>query len=68
MAKKYNLEQLWTLKIIKINSCFFSIGTQLDAVYDITVGYPKLLAETELDLLKGKFPSEIHFHVQRYAF
>lgn len=38
----------------------------LDAVYDVTVAYPKTLPHTELDLLKGRMPEEVHFHVKRH--
>jgi lysocardiolipin and lysophospholipid acyltransferase len=38
---------------------------QLDAVYDFTIAYPKTVPQTELDLLKGKFPEEIHFNIKR---
>lgn len=39
---------------------------QLDAVYDVTVAYPRTLPLTELDLLKGRMPEEVHFHIKRY--
>ncbi|XP_049793655.1 lysocardiolipin acyltransferase 1-like [Schistocerca nitens] len=38
----------------------------LDAVYDMTVGYPCSVPQQETDLLKGNFPHEVHFHVKRY--
>ena len=41
------------------------IDNQLDAVYDVTVGYPKTLPVTELDVLKGHLPDEAHFHIKR---
>jgi len=37
----------------------------IDAVYDITVGYPKGIPG-RLSLIKGEFPEEIHFHCKRY--
>lgn len=37
-----------------------------DAVYDVTVGYPDRCPETEIAMLKGVFPREVHFHVTRY--
>ncbi|KAL7631213.1 UNVERIFIED_CONTAM: hypothetical protein RMT77_018481 [Armadillidium vulgare] len=50
--------------------CFLSQemmkAQHLDAIYDVTVMYPKTLPETELDLLKGKFPEEVHFFIKRY--
>ncbi|XP_011501073.1 PREDICTED: lysocardiolipin acyltransferase 1-like isoform X2 [Ceratosolen solmsi marchali] len=39
----------------------------LDAVYDLTVGYPDFVPQSELDLLGGKIPDEVHFHVERIA-
>ncbi|XP_035665785.1 lysocardiolipin acyltransferase 1-like isoform X1 [Branchiostoma floridae] len=38
----------------------------LDAIHDITVGYPNGKAQTEADLLAGRFPEEVHFHVRRH--
>ncbi|XP_014204206.1 lysocardiolipin acyltransferase 1-like isoform X2 [Copidosoma floridanum] len=38
----------------------------LDAVYDLTIGYPDFVPQSELDMMiKGKVPSEVHFKVQR---
>ncbi|VVC25989.1 Acyltransferase, C-terminal domain,Phospholipid/glycerol acyltransferase [Cinara cedri] len=39
---------------------------QLNAVYDLTVGYPDLIPQTEMDALKGVFPKNVHFHIKRY--
>lgn len=44
----------------------FLLGDNLDAIHDITVAYPQNIPQTEKHLLKGNFPKEIHFHVQRY--
>lgn len=41
-------------------------GKNLDAVHDITVAYPHNIPQTEMHLLRGDFPKEIHFHVHRY--
>lgn len=41
------------------------VGGLLDAVYDVTVAYPKTLPLSELDLIKGKMPEEVHFHIKR---
>ncbi|XP_021941149.1 lysocardiolipin acyltransferase 1-like isoform X2 [Zootermopsis nevadensis] len=40
---------------------------QLDAIYDITVGYPRTLPQSEIDILKGSFPEEVHFTITRFA-
>ncbi|XP_076281950.1 lysocardiolipin acyltransferase 1 [Lasioglossum baleicum] len=37
----------------------------LDAVYDLTIGYPDYVPQSELDLIKGKLPQEVHFHIKR---
>ncbi|XP_001603121.2 lysocardiolipin acyltransferase 1 [Nasonia vitripennis] len=37
----------------------------LDALYDLSIGYPDLVPQSELDLLNGKVPDEVHFHVRR---
>lgn len=35
-------------------------------MYDVTVGYPKGIVASEMDLLKtGVFPGEVHFDVRR---
>jgi hypothetical protein len=41
----------------------------VDAVYDMTIAYPDGLPQSELDLVKGCFPKEIHVHtkVPRFA-
>ena len=40
---------------------------RLDAVYDITVGYPDGLAKTEADFVGGKcIPREIHYNIRHY--
>ncbi|XP_077997790.1 lysocardiolipin acyltransferase 1-like [Glandiceps talaboti] len=38
----------------------------LDAIHDITIAYPQNIPENELDILKGNFPHEIHFHIERH--
>ncbi len=35
-------------------------------MYDVTIGYPDLIPQTELFLLAGKFPQQIHFHLRKY--
>ncbi|XP_043474083.1 lysocardiolipin acyltransferase 1-like [Leptopilina heterotoma] len=37
----------------------------LDSVYDLTIGYPDRIPQSEIDLVTGKMPDEIHFHVKR---
>ena len=38
----------------------------LDAVYDVTIGYPDALPKTEFELAKGIMPREVHFHIKSY--
>lgn len=38
----------------------------LHAIYDVTVGYRGNLCQSESDILLGKFPNEVHFHMKRY--
>ncbi|KAH7730485.1 CRE-ACL-8 protein [Aphelenchoides avenae] len=39
----------------------------IEYVYDVTVGYPRTIVESEIKLVKtGKFPDEVHFDVKRY--
>lgn len=39
----------------------------LDAVYDITIGYPDRVPQEEMDFLKGNLPKEVHMHFERIA-
>lgn len=43
-----------------------SLRSTVDAVWDVTLGFPDYVPETEKSLLEGKFPQEVHFHVKRY--
>lgn len=38
----------------------------LDAVYDISIGYPDILPKTEVDAWNGIYPKEVHFHIKSY--
>lgn len=38
---------------------------QLDAVYDISIAYPATVAQSEVDMLRGKFPEQVHFRITR---
>lgn len=40
-------------------------ATYLDAVYDLTIAYPDYVPQSEVDLIKGKLPSEVHFYIER---
>ncbi|CAF3924140.1 unnamed protein product, partial [Rotaria magnacalcarata] len=39
----------------------------IDNIDDVTIGYEGDFPITEFDLLKGVFPSVVHFHVKRYS-
>ncbi|XP_014669496.1 PREDICTED: lysocardiolipin acyltransferase 1-like [Priapulus caudatus] len=41
-------------------------GGMLSAVYDICIGYPQTRPQNEMDILYGKFPEDIHFHIKRH--
>lgn len=41
------------------------IDKQIKAVYDLTIGYPDLLPQSEMDALRGVFPKNVHFHIKR---
>lgn len=58
---------MWYMCGFYILHFFTVLDGQLDAVYDFTIAYPKTVPQTELHMLKGKFPEEVHFHVKRYA-
>ncbi|KAL4238498.1 Lysocardiolipin acyltransferase 1 [Mactra antiquata] len=38
----------------------------LDFVVDITIAYPGTIPQNEMDIVKGNFPSEIHFLIKKY--
>ena len=46
-------------------SCFSVSG--IHAVHDVTVAYPYNIPESEVNLLNGEFPREVHFHIKRYS-
>lgn len=39
---------------------------RLDAVYDVTIGYPDTLPKTEVDTYNGFYPKEVHFHIRSF--
>ena len=39
----------------------------LEAVYDITIGFPDALPKTEVHFLNGVIPSEIHYYIKEYT-
>ncbi|XP_074649145.1 lysocardiolipin acyltransferase 1-like [Tubulanus polymorphus] len=41
-------------------------GGMLDAVYDVTVGYPCNIPHGEPDIVVGNFAKEVHFHIRRH--
>lgn len=43
-----------------------AMRNDISSVIDITMGYPDVVPQNESDLLAGRFPHEIHFHVKRY--
>ena len=45
---------------------FLISGEMLDYVTDVTIAYPVSIPQNETDIIKGKFPPEIHFLAQTY--
>lgn len=45
---------------------FFDADGMLDAIHDVTIGYPRTQPKNELDIIRGKFPEEIHFYIKRH--
>jgi len=44
-----------------------TLRENIDAVYDITLGFPDRIPQNEDSLWTGKLPQQVHFHVKRYA-
>lgn len=45
----------------------FQRANYLDAVYDLTIAYPDYIPQSEIDLIMGRFPREVHFHIRRIS-
>lgn len=52
-------------KCIVTDVLHFCLDNQINAVYDLTVGYPDLIPQSEMDALRGVFPKRVHFHIKR---
>ena len=39
----------------------------LDAIYDVTIGYPDVLSKTEVEFSRGYMPREVHFYTHEYT-
>lgn len=52
----------------KLRTAFYLFATagHIDAVYDVTVGYPGNFPESEKEFIMGNVPTEVHFHLKRY--
>lgn len=37
----------------------------LAAVYDLTLAYSDCVPQTEMDIIRGNFPTTVNFHVNR---
>lgn len=44
----------------------FATDDHIDAVYDVTVGYPDVLCTNELSFAFGKRPKTVYFHIDRH--
>ena len=38
----------------------------LDAVYDVTIGFPDAIPRTEGEFIRGVIPKEVHFHIRAF--
>lgn len=70
-AETNNLEKYDYVLQPKSTGFMYSMKTlreyKIDAVYDITVGYPDVLAKTEVDMfMNRKVPREIHYHIRKF--
>nr|CAD7598569.1 unnamed protein product [Timema genevievae] len=70
-ASTHNLERYYRVLHPKTTGFVFLAqrmkeNGQLDAIYDITVGYPRTLPQSEVDLARGIFPEEVHFNIRRF--
>ena len=78
--KAFEILRVWKVKIREFLLClvycaqisfvFFLgsvifLGGYINCVYDVTVGYPDAIVQTELDLVKGKAPECVHFDIRR---
>ncbi|XP_069684774.1 lysocardiolipin acyltransferase 1-like isoform X2 [Periplaneta americana] len=71
-ASKHSLERYYQVLHPKTTGFVFLAqrmrqNGQLDAVYDITVGYPRTRPQAEIDIMKGNFPEEVHFTITRFS-
>lgn len=39
----------------------------LDSILDVSIGYPENIPQNERDILEGRFPQQVHFHVQAHS-
>ena len=44
---------------------YLFIDGGLHSVYDVTIAYPDEIPEKEKDLVEGKIPQQVHFHIKR---
>jgi lysocardiolipin and lysophospholipid acyltransferase len=67
-AQKQN-KPTWKHVLYPRNGAFTSAMTELKevtSVYDVTMGYPDVIPQSEKLLLVGNLPYEIHIHTKRY--
>ena len=50
---------LYTMKLLK--------QSNVESIYDVTVGYPNVFAKTEVDFVRdGRIPHDVHYHIAHY--
>lgn len=42
-------------------------ASYLDAVYDLTIAYPDYVPQSEIDLITGNLPNEVHFNIRKIS-
>jgi len=45
--------------------CHEKLREKIDAVYDLTLGFPDKVPQSEATILKGDWPAEVHIHCRR---
>lgn len=49
-----------------MKSIFLCSVITLDSILDVSIGYPENIPQNERDILEGRFPQQVHFHVQAH--
>lgn len=69
-ARKNNLPLLQYVlhpRVKGFTHILHTLQSDLDSVYDITIGYDSVIPTSELDLLFGKMPTSVHVHIKKFS-